>query len=316
MTTWALAVDVGGTKLAAGRVLGDGTVEAQAQRPTTFADATGDELWRWLCELLDEVVGDEPPSLVGVGCGGPMRWPIGAVSPLNIAAWREFPLRARLRERYPGATVRLHNDAVALAAGEHWLGAGRGSRGFLGMVVSTGVGGGLVIEDRLVSGRTGNAGHVGHVVVDPHGPPCACGGRGCLEAIARGPAVVAWAEREGWRPPEGAAADGRSLVAAARAGDPVALAALSRAGQAVGVAIASVAHLLDLDVVAIGGGLANAGDLLLGPAVAAYRRHAGLDYARDCRIVPASLGSDAGLVGAAALVLRGDRYWPADARHQ
>jgi glucokinase len=309
MDRWALAIDIGGTKLAAARVLVDGTVDARGQRPTSDGATSAEDLWSLLCALLDDVVTGERPALVGVGCGGPMQWPAGDVSPLNIAVWRDFPLRRRLQERYAGATVRVHNDAVALAAGEHWLGAGRGSRGFLGMVVSTGVGGGLVIEDRLVSGRTGNAGHVGHVVVDPHGPECGCGGYGCLEAIARGPAVVAWAQREGWRAPDGERADGRSLVAAAHAGDPVALAALTRAGQALGVAVASVAHVLDLDVVAVGGGLANAGDLLLGPARSAYTRHAGLDFARKCRIVPAALGADAGLIGAAALVLCGDSYW-------
>lgn len=313
MSGWALALDVGGTKLAAARVSADGAVIGRVDAPTAAAHGGAEQLWASLVSLVDEVLAGDSPPAVGVGCGGPMRWPAGEVSPLNIPAWRGFPLRARLQERFGSAPVRLHNDAVALAAGEHWLGAGRGSRGFLGMVVSTGVGGGLVVEDRLLSGRTGNAGHVGHVVVDPQGPPCACGGRGCLEAIARGPAVVAWARDQGWRPPEGGAEDGRTLVASAAAGDAVALAAFTRAGRALGVAVASVAHVLDLDTVAIGGGLANAGDLLFGPAIAAYRRHAGLDYARDCRIVPAALGADAGLVGAAALVLRGDRYWPADA---
>jgi glucokinase len=310
---WALAVDIGGTKLAAARVTTTGTVTGRREVPTAPAPASGEELWRQVCDLLDEVVGDDRPALVGVGCGGPMSWPAGEVSPLNIPAWRGFPLRRRLRDRYDGALVRVHNDAVALAAGEHWLGAGREARSFLGMVVSTGVGGGLVVDGRLVSGRTGNAGHIGHVVVDAQGPQCACGGRGCLEAIARGPAVVAWAEREGWRSPSDAPADGRSLVAAAADGDVVALAALTRAGQALGVAVASVVHLLDLDLVAVGGGMANAGELLFGPARAAYERHAGLDYARGCRIVPAALGADAGLVGAAALVLRGEVYWPGTA---
>lgn len=313
MTQWALAVDVGGTKLAAGRVAQDGTVLCRAERPNTAATGSADDLWALLCAVIDDALGGAQPRLVGVGCGGPMRWPEADVSPLNIPAWREFPLRARLQARWNGTVVRVHNDAVAFTAGEHWLGAGRMSRGFLGMVVSTGVGGGLVVEDRLVSGRTGNAGHIGHVVVDPQGPPCACGGRGCLEAIARGPAVVAWAKAEGWRPPEGHPPDGRTLVASAHAGNPVALAGLTRAGRALGVAIASVAHLLDLDTVAIGGGLANAGELLFNPVTAAFQRHAGLDFARDCRIGPAVLGADAGLVGAAALVLRSDRYWPTDA---
>ncbi|GAA3111695.1 hypothetical protein GCM10020001_033010 [Nonomuraea salmonea] len=130
-----------------------------------------------------------------------MSWPDGEVSPLNIPGWRRFPLRARLAEQFPSLPVRLHNDAVCLAVAEHWLGAGRGSRDMLGMVVSTGVGGGLILGGRLAHGRTGNAGHIGHVVVEPHdGPRCTCGGHGCLEAVARGPALTSWALANGWHP--------------------------------------------------------------------------------------------------------------------
>jgi glucokinase len=136
-------------------------------------------------------------------------------------------------------------------------------------------------------------------VVDPDGPDCACGGRGCLEAIARGPAVVEWALAEGWQPDS--LADGVAVVGAARNGHPVALAALTRAGRALGIACASAAALLELEVIAVGGGLANAGELLLSPALAAFDRYAGLDFVRRCRLVPAALGSDAGLVGAGVL---------------
>jgi len=309
MTDWALAVDIGGTKLAAARVRTDGTVQVRARRPTP-TDDDPESIWAALVSLVDDVTAGDVPARVGVGCGGPMRWPAGEVSPLNLAGWRDFPLRARLSHRYPDAIVRVHNDAVAVAAGEHWRGAGRGTSHFLGMVVSTGVGGGLIVDGRVDSGRSGNAGHVGHVVVDADGPPCACGGRGCLEAIARGPAVVAWAQEQGWSAAE---ASGATLADAAWSGDPLALAAFARAGQALGVALASVVATLDLDAVAVGGGLANSGDLLLAPARAAFDRHAGMSYVRDCRIVPAELGDDAGLVGAAAFVLAGGRYWPAGA---
>jgi glucokinase len=311
VTDWALAVDVGGTKLAAARVREDGTVQVRARRPTPVTE-DAEEIWAALSSLVDDVTAGEPPDRIGVGCGGPMRWPAGEVSPLNIPAWRDFPLRKRLRDRHPDAVVRVHNDAVAMAVGEHWKGAGRGSRNFLGVVVSTGVGGGLVLDDATVNGRTGNAGHVGHVVVDPGGPPCACGGHGCLEAIARGPAVVAWARAQGWNASV-SLADGAALAESARAGDPVALAAFTRAGRALGVALASVVVLLDLDGVAVGGGLSGAGELLLAPAQVAFDRHAALDFTRGCRITAAELGPDAGLVGAAAFVLGPDRYWPAGA---
>jgi glucokinase len=296
---WTLGVDIGGTKLAAGRVDDSGVITRRRERPTPTGD--GATVWDALVAVVDDVLAGEGIAQIGVGCGGPMDRAGGCVSPLNIPGWREFPLRDQLQDRY-GARVALHNDAIAMALGEQQFGAGRGSDAFLGMVVSTGVGGGLVIGGRPVDGRTGNAGHIGHVVVDPAGPRCTCGGRGCLEAIARGPAVIAWAREQGWAG-DGDRAQGPALVATARAGDPIALAALTRAGQAVGVALASAVALTDVDVVAIGGGLANAaGDLLIGPARTAFAAHGQLDFVRGCAIRAAALGADAGIVGAAALV--------------
>jgi len=200
-----LAIDVGGTKIAVGVVEPGGRLASWAQTETPRG-LEAEQLWRTLdvlcTNLLAEQRIDPHGGLAGVGCGcgGPLDWPVGRVSPLNIPAWRSFPLRERLHERFGGIPVRLHNDAICMAVGEHWRGAGRGRRNLLGMVVSTGVGGGLVLDGRLINGATGNAGHIGHVVVDPAGPFCTCGGRGCLEAIARGPALAAWAQGEGWRP--------------------------------------------------------------------------------------------------------------------
>jgi glucokinase len=309
-----LAIDIGGTKLAAGLVEPGGRLASWAQTATPAA-MDGEQLWRTLESLLGRVLAEArtgPAALAGIGCGcgGPMDWPAGRVSPLNIPAWRGFPLADRLAGLYPHAPVRLHNDAICMAAGEHWRGAGRGRRTMLGMVVSTGVGGGLVLDGKLINGATGNAGHIGHVVVDPDGPACACGGRGCLEAIARGPALAAWAQGEGWRPGQ-ATVTARELADDAAQGHPVAHAAMRRAGRALGVAVASATHLCDLEVVAVGGGLAQAGSLLFDPLEEALRMHLGLDYARGVRVVPAALGQSAGLVGAAALLFAGDRYWPA-----
>jgi glucokinase len=311
-----LAVDVGGTKLAAAVVDAAGRVHASRRTPTPAGDGVDAEsLWRALVGLVDEVGAAAGAPLyqgVGVGCGGPMQWPAGKVSPLNIPAWRDFPLRQRLAERFGSVPVRLHNDAVCMAVGEHWQGGGRGRANVLGMVVSTGAGGGLVLGDRLVDGASGNAGHVGHVVVDPHGPPCGCGGRGCLEAVARGPALAAWAGAQGWRPRTSGPGTARDLAEDAHRGHPVALAAMRRAGEAIGVAIASACHLCDLDVVAVGGGLAQAGPLLFDPLEQAFRTYALMGFTRAAQVVPAGLGQEAGLVGAAALVLVGDRYWHGD----
>lgn len=308
-----LALDVGGTKLAAALVDPGGRILRSERMPTPH-DIDGEALGDRLVALAERVLAGTAVGGVGVGAGGPMRWPEGEVSPLNIPAWRGFPLRARLQRRWPDIPVRVHNDAIALAVAEHWRGAGRGRQDVLGMVVSTGVGGGLVLGGRVHDGRSGNAGHVGHVVVDPAGPVCACGGRGCLESVARGPAVVAWALDQGWRQgaPDVTALTGRELTDDARRGHAVARAALVRAGGALGVALASATALLDLDVVVIGGGLSQAGPLLFDPLQAAFRRHARMAFTRELAIVPAALGQEAGLVGAAALVLAGDRYWSAD----
>lgn len=311
----AIAIDFGGTKIAAGIVEPAGRIVAFG-RVATPRELDGEQLWRTLDALLGrvtaEIRGGDRIAGVGCGAGGPMEWPAGKVSPLNVPAWRSFPLRDRLADRFAGVPVRLHNDAICMAIGEHWRGSGHGYRNVLGIVVSSGVGGGLVLDGRLIDGETGNAGHIGHVVVDPdNGPDCRCGGKGCLEAIARAPALAAWAQENGWRAGS-RAVDGRELADDAARGHPVAMAAMKRAGRALGLAIASATALCDLEVVAIGGGLSQAGSLLLGPLEETLRRYARLEFTRDVRVVPAALGQDAGLIGAAALIFAADRYWSAD----
>ncbi len=294
-----LAVDIGGTKLAAALVDPDGRVRRPQRVPT------GVRPWEALDALLDDVRGDAEVLGVGVGCGGPMRWPEAYIAPLNTPGWRDgFALGDALRAKFPGLPVRVHNDVVALAAGEHWKGAGRGVDDLLGMVVSTGVGGGVITRGRVVDGRTGNAGHVGHIVVEPDGPPCGCGGRGCVEAIARGPATVAWAQERG-----SAARDGLELADLARRGDDVATAALARAGRALGRGIASAAACFDVGLVLLGGGLSQAGEPLWGPLRETLAEHARVPFLADLRVEPPALGQDSGLVGAGALVHCGDTYW-------
>ncbi|MFN8125438.1 MAG: ROK family protein [Candidatus Nanopelagicales bacterium] len=306
--TVTLALDIGGTKMAAALVAPDLSVLEYAVTPTPVDDDP-ETVFGAAVFVANAVLSgtDAPVSAIGVGCGGPMRWPSGDVSPLNLPAFRDFPLRDRIAAEF-GLPTRIHNDAVCLAIGEHLAGAGRrraDGRGsnLMAMVLATGVGAGLILDGRPFDGGTGNAGHIGHLVIDPNGPPCSCGGRGCLEAIARGPALVTWAQDHGWRPT--GTADAVALAQAARGGDPGAQAAFRRAGDAVGQAIASAAALLDLDTVSLGGGLVNAADLLLPTVYDAFGRHAGLEFAQRCRIVLAS--PQAGLVGAAGLWR--DGYW-------
>lgn len=306
-----LAIDVGGTKIAAGVVTAGGELLAMTKAPTAGAD-DAEALWQVVVRVGSEALAEAGVErCVGVGCGsaGPMTWPEGVVSPLNLPQWREFPLAARLRETWPWGPVRVHNDAVCVAIAEHWVGAAQGRANAVGMVISTGIGGGVILGNRVINGGLGNAGHIGHIVVDPDGPPCRCGGRGCLEAVASGPSIVAWAQAQGWQPVDGEGATGVSLLASAEAGDEVAQAAFRRSGEAVGCALASSGALLDLDVVAIGGGIINAGEFLFGPMQEAFDAHAGFGFVKRLMIAPATTGQAAGLIGAAGLIAAGDRYW-------
>lgn len=292
-----LAVDIGGTKLAAAPVRPGGELGRLVTRPTPSGDA--EEVWAALASVVTEAIGDEEVSGAGIGSAGPLDAVAGTVSPVNIPGWRGFPVRDRLTALLAGRPVVLVNDAVSGAVGEYHYGAGRGVRAMLGMVVSTGVGGGLILDGRVYAGRTGNAGHIGHTIVDLDGDPCPCGSRGCVETITSGPAMVRWALANGW---SGSPPDGRTLAAAARDGDPVAVAAFARSARALAAGIASAAALCDLDRVVIGGGVARAWDVLEPPLRAALDTYAGLAFVRRAEVVRSELDGQAGLLGVAALV--------------
>ncbi len=301
MSDLTLALDIGGTKIAAGLVDADGTLVTSTQEPTPRGDDP-EAVWAVTESLITATTAGVAVRGAGIASAGPVHLPTGTVSPINLTAWRDFPIRDRVAAVLPGRPVRLGGDGLCMALGEYWRGAGRGAAFLLGMVVSTGIGGGLVLDGAPYDGRTGNAGHVGHVVVDAAGPPCSCGGRGCVEAIASGPHLARWARENGWdATPEATA---KELAAAAAAGDPVALRAVRRGATAVAARSASVGAVCDLDLVVLGGGVAKAGPVLFEPLREALGHYAGLDFIAGLRVVPAQLGGAAGLVGAAAL-LRG-----------
>jgi glucokinase len=298
-----LCLDIGGTKIAAGLADPDGALVYSATRPTP-ASGDAEQVWAAVDAIIADALRAAGGALaaVGIAASGPVHLRDGTVSPINIPAWRGFPLRDRVAAvipGVPGVAVRLGGDGVCMALGEHWRGAGRDARFLLGMVVSTGVGGGLVLDGVPYAGRTGNAGHVGHVVVDQHGQVCTCGGRGCVETVASGPWMARWARANGWSALPGAGA--KELADAAVMGDPVALQAFRRGAGALAAMIASVAAVCDLDLVVIGGGVAKSGPLLFDPLRAALAGYARLDFLAGLRVVPAELGGDAGLVGAARL---------------
>lgn len=293
-----LALDIGGTKLAVGVVDDSGALRHRAETPTPRADA--ETIWAAAENLLSGALAAAGGTVdaIGIASAGPIDVPAGTVSPINIFAWQRFPIVARTAE-VTGAPARLGGDGLCMALGEQWRGAAVGAGFLLGMVVSTGVGGGLVVDGAPFHGRTGNAGHVGHVVVEPDGSPCTCGGHGCVETVAAGPWLVRWAREHGWR--ASADSSARELADDARRGNPVALQAFGRGADALARMIASVAATCDLDLVVIGGGVARAGTLLFDPLRAALNHYAGLSFLHDLQVVPARLGGDAGLIGAAAL---------------
>ena len=299
MAEQGLAIDIGGTKIAVGLVGDDGDLGHHAQLPTPDGDA--EAIWAVVDTLVTEALAAAGGHVRGVGIAsaGPIDLRSGTVSPINITQWQRFPIVDRVTELV-GAPARLGGDGLCMAMGERWRGAGRGAHFMLGMVVSTGIGGGLVLDGAPYDGRTGNAGHVGHVVVDPDGAPCTCGGHGCVETLASGPHIAEWARQHGWdAPPD---ADAKELADAANAGDSVALEAFHRCATFVAATIASVGAVCDLDLVVIGGGVAKSGALLFDPLRESLAVHAGLSFLHDLKVVPAELGGDAGLVGAAALV--------------
>ena len=273
-----LAIDVGGTKIGAGVVDRSGALLRSAFEPTpTAVDA--EAIWQALVSAVRRVE-PEGALAVGIGCAGPMSAGGVTVSPLNILGWRDFPLLQRVRDEY-GLPVVVDGDAKALAVGEGWRGAGAEVDHFIAMVVSTGVGGGIVLDGRLLDGAQGNAGHIGHVIVVPGGAVCGCTARGCLEAEISGTAI------------------------AKRTGAPAAQASpeeVRRAGRLLGEGLGSVASLLDLELVAVGGSVAlGFGDPFFAAANEALHDISRLGYTAGCRVVPVGLGKDGPLVGAGAL---------------
>jgi glucokinase len=269
--------------MAIGLVGGDGEVRWSTRAPTPPA-GSAEDLWDSLASLVAAVPAGAGPAACGVGCGGPMSRHGELVSPLNIPGWRDFPLRARLAEltRLP---TWVDNDAKALALGEGWIGEAAGYSHYLSMVVSTGVGGGIVLDGRLLDGQSGNAGHIGHVIVEPEGRECGCGARGCLEAEASGRAIAA---RTGADP--------------AAAGPDV----IERTGRLVGRAVATVANLLDLQLATVAGSVAlGFGSPFFEAAQKELSARARLSFSASSRIAPSRLGAMAPLIGAAAVGLTG-----------
>ncbi|MFC9897807.1 ROK family protein [Nocardia sp. NPDC127579] len=295
-----LALELGPTRFAAGRVASD-VGAADIRRIPVPARAA----WDSCRELLLDAAEGGAVTSVGIAATGPIDMVAGVVAPAEVAEWRTgFRIVERVRTLFPEAAVQLAFDGVCLALAERNFGATHATLDALSIAVSHRVSGGVMMGGLVAAGRTGNAGHIGHVLVPGFDEPCECGGRGCLETVAGVPAVLAWAQANGWP-----GTTVTELVEAVRSGAQVPVAAVGRAGTALGQAVASVAALLDLDLVVVGGVLADCGPALFHPLGAAVATHARLSYLPALRVVPSQLGDVGVLAGAGVLALatQGDR---------
>ena len=272
-----LAVDIGGTKLSVGVVSTTGEVLSHGRALTPQVN-----VWQALQELITDQVTNSSVDLIacGVGCGGPMAPQGEYVSTLHIPEWRDFPLRAKLQELVQ-LPVYIDGDAKALVQGEVWCGAVAGQTDVIGMVVSTGVGGGIISQGKVLDGRSGNAGHIGHVIVVPDGRLCACGSHGCLEAHASGRSIEAI-----------------TCKPAAQASAQV----IAETGRLVARALVSVGAAVDLRSAVIAGSVAlGFGKPFFESVQSELDRSAKIGFVQGFSVCPAGLGQLSPLVGAAAV---------------
>jgi glucokinase len=311
---FAIGVDIGGTKVAAGLVDGDGRIVRRARRLTPSRDPRAVE--RTIVEVVLEVRGDDEVGGVGIGAAGFVDADRSRVMFAPHLAWRDEPLRDGLVAAL-GVPVIVENDANAAAWAEWRFGAGRGEPRLVCVTLGTGIGGGIVIDGVVQRGRWGMAGEFGHMVVVPDGRRCECGNRGCLEQYASGnvlgrearelaraesPVTVPLMERVKG---DVSALVGPLITEAAQDGDAVAIELFQEVGRWLGIGLANLAAALDPGMFVIGGGVSDAGELLLAPARQSFRRTlTGRGFRPEPEIVKAALGPEAGLVGAADLARR------------
>jgi glucokinase len=309
--TLAIGVDVGGTKVAAGVVGEDGRIIAKLKRSTPAASPPRTE--QAIADVVAELLASYHAAAIGIGAAGFVDRGRGTILFAPNLAWRDEPLKQRVEERI-GREVVVDNDANASAWAEARFGAARGYREVMLVAVGTGIGAAIIIGGELYRGRWGIAGEPGHVRVVPDGRLCGCGNRGCWEQYASGNALVAEARDFARRTPEGAirllqlgggtpeGICGPVVTQAAAEGDPAALRCFQTVGGWLGQGLADLAAVLDPACFVIGGGVSEAGDLLLEPARAAFERAlTGRGYRPLAEIRVAQLGEDAGIVGAADL---------------
>jgi glucokinase len=305
----AIGLDCGGTKVAGVLVDEDGEVLARGSAETPASDA--DAIMKTIFQVAEELRADGRAEAIGIGAAGMVDFAAGTMRWAPNLAWEELPIRDRVSEQMDLRCV-VDNDANAAAWGEYRFGAARGFRHVLMVTVGTGIGGGIIADGALYRGAHGFGGEIGHVIVEPGGPECGCGNRGCWEQVASGNAIDRLGRLAAESRPESAIArlaggdpvTGRHVEQAAQEGDPTATRIFADVGRRLGEGIAGLVNILDPEAVVIGGGVAAAGELLFAPARTAFLASVEApDHRPDVPLLLAALGNDAGAIGAAALAL-------------
>ncbi|MGI9045091.1 MAG: ROK family protein [Gemmatimonadaceae bacterium] len=313
-----VGIDLGGTNIAAGAMPTDGTREIAMRIVPTRAHEGADAVVDRIGVMIEEVIADtraetgaERGDFLGVGIGspGPLDRARGVVIITPNLGWRDFPLRDEVSKRV-NLPATLDNDANCATLGEWWCGAAKGGRNVVGMTIGTGIGGGLILDNKLYHGASDAAGEIGHTSIDATGRRCKCGNYGCLEAYTSGPAIAERAREvlEGDEPSELTQMVGgdlsritaQTVFEASKRGDRVALEIVRDTAHFLGVGVANLINIFNPDTFVIAGGVTQAGDLLFDPLRAEVRRRAFKPSVEACRIVPGALPLSAGVVGAVA----------------
>lgn len=305
-----VALDLGGTHIRSALINEEGEILARAERETLAQEGPEAVIGRIEACIRDVARGTEA---IGIAAPGPLNPWKGIIHQApNLPGWREVPLADILHRTFK-VPVHLNNDANLAALAEHRFGAGQGVNDLIYLTISTGIGGGIITQGRLLLGAKGLAAEVGHMTLEPEGPPCGCGGRGHLEALAAGPAIARRAVEEIEKGIETSITrlvkgelskvTAKVVAQAAQEGDPLAHSIFKEAGFYIGLGITNLLHILNPQLVILGGGVSKAGDLIFDPIRATVKARAMPSYQEGLKIVPLALGGDVGLLGAAAFVL-------------
>lgn len=306
-----IGLDLGGTSIKGALLDGEGNIISKTEVSTLAREGPEAVIHR-MAGLVSEFEGEaecKGEKVIGLGIGipGMPDQETGEVIFAPNLGWRNVPLVKLLRKTVTVPVI-LENDANAATLGEQWRGAGRGSNNMIMITIGTGIGGGFIFNGNLYTGTNGNAGEIGHTVIDPEGPLCTCGRRGCLETLTSATAIQKMAKEAVARGEITSLAeikeiDTRDVISAARKKDPIAVKIVSLAANYLGIGIANMINLFNPDTIVIGGGVSRAGDILLNPLRDSTRKWSLEDSYRVVKFTLAELGNDAGCIGAARLIL-------------